>query len=642
MAKKKPEFDLPEPEIIAEGVSPDAAIEFWKQRAKLTDDEAKALGEEAKYRAFYVTGLAKNDLVQLVSDGIEEALKNGETLADFKKRIAAAIQAQGWHDYRVENIFRTNLQTAYAAGRYKKMQAVKASRPYWQYIAVMDRRVRPSHAILHGKIYPADHEFWKTNYPPNGFRCRCGVRTLSERQVKKMGLPVETEMPKADVWTDPKTNMEYFVHFPGADKGFRNNPGKDWVDSGLNLKKHGLENTAPPVPKKEPLTQKKLEADIAAMDTMIQAAGDKETVAELKAKKAELQALLDKKKTQAAKKKLTAQNKKLEQQIGEFPVKTYSGIWQADVTTADWKAKAGSIEAKKTYFQDKLTFGILTPEDEAKFKGLLKDLEEFNKQGQQLYELQKKQKNIQESLSKLKNGGKEDPNPYSESRKDAALWAQTPQEADDVLREKCGEVWRKASKAEKDAIYAYTQGSGGFNRPLRGHDSYWGNFKGLGKVDLNNEGRGAAIKHMTDLINRSSYDKDIWLQRGIETAEGVASFLGIDVHELYALPFNKLQELLKGKELVEHAFMSCGSAKGQGFGGYIFRIYCPKGTKMMYAEPFSHYGAGDKRNWDGKKPQTDFGYEDETIIQRGTKFRVTKVEKVGSKLSFEIEVIEQI
>ena len=120
MAKKKPEFDLPEPEIIAEGVSPDAAIEFWKQRAKLTDDEAKALGEEAKYRAFYVTGLAKNDLVQLVSDGIEEALKNGETLADFKKRIAAAIQAQGWHDYRVENIFRTNLQTAYAAGRYKK------------------------------------------------------------------------------------------------------------------------------------------------------------------------------------------------------------------------------------------------------------------------------------------------------------------------------------------------------------------------------------------------------------------------------------------------------------------------------------------------------------------------------------------
>lgn len=112
--------ELPPWEIIAEPVAPDAAIEFWKQRAKLTDEEAKALGEEVKHRAFYVTGLAKQDLVQLVSDGIEEALKNGETLADFKKRIAAAIQTQGWHDYRVENIFRTNMQTAYSAGRYKK------------------------------------------------------------------------------------------------------------------------------------------------------------------------------------------------------------------------------------------------------------------------------------------------------------------------------------------------------------------------------------------------------------------------------------------------------------------------------------------------------------------------------------------
>ena len=402
MAKKKPDFDLPDPEIIAGGVPPDAAIEFWKWRAKLTDEEAAALGEEAKHRAFYVTGLAKHDLVQLVSDGIEEALKNGETLPRFKERIMAAIQTQGWHDYRIENIFRTNLQTAYAAGRYKKMQAVKASRPYWQYMAVMDKRVRPSHAMLHGKVYPADHEFWASNYPPNGFRCRCCARTLSEHQVKKMHLPVETEMPKAGVWTDPKTGMEYFVHFPGADKGFKNNPGKDWVESGLDLKKHGLKDTAPPVPKKEPLTQKKLEADISAIDTLIQAAGDKEAAAGLEAKKAELQAILDKKKTQAAKKKLNAQNKKLEQQIGEFPVKTYSGIWQADVSTTDWFAKSGSIAAKKAYFQGKLNFGSLTPEETAKFKGLLQDLEEFDAQGQQLYDLQKKQKNIQESLSKLK------------------------------------------------------------------------------------------------------------------------------------------------------------------------------------------------------------------------------------------------
>lgn len=245
MAGNKPRFDLPEPEIIMEGVTPDAALEFWQWRAKLTDEEAKVLGEGTRHRAFYVSGLARHDLVMLVSDGIEEALKNGETLETFKERIAEAIRTQGWHDYRVENIFRTNMQTAYAAGRYKKMQAVKKSRPYWQYMAIMDRRVRPSHAILNGMVYPADHEFWKTNYPPNGFRCRCGVRSLSARQVKRMGLEVQEEMPGPGVWTDPKTEYEYFVHFPGADKGFKNNPGRDWVSDLRDLAVKRLE-TAPP------------------------------------------------------------------------------------------------------------------------------------------------------------------------------------------------------------------------------------------------------------------------------------------------------------------------------------------------------------------------------------------------------------
>lgn len=241
---------IDDPEILAEPVAPEAAIEFWKQRAKLTWEEAKGLADGAKARAFYVTGLYRQDLVNLVSDALQKALEDGETLDDFKKRIADVITKQGWKDYRVETIFRTNMQSAYAAGRYRKMQAVKQSRPYWQYLAIMDKRTRPSHAILHGKVYPADHEFWQTNYPPNGFRCRCGVATLSERQVKAQNLTVEEKMPEASVWTAPKTKMEYFVNFPGADKGFRNNPYAEWASGGkdiLPLICDGLEKAAPEI-----------------------------------------------------------------------------------------------------------------------------------------------------------------------------------------------------------------------------------------------------------------------------------------------------------------------------------------------------------------------------------------------------------
>lgn len=236
MPEKKPDFDFPEPEIIAEGVTPEEAIAWWKQRARLTDAEARALDEGARRRAFYVTGLARRDLVQLVSDGIQAALENGETLPQFRERIKEAIQAQGWHERRVELIFRTNMHAAYAAGRWKKIQAVKEARPYLQYVARMIR-TRPGHAILHLLVYPVDHEFWKSNYPPNGFRCHCDAITLSARQVERRGLTVQKEMPKPGVWTDPKTGMEYFVHFPGADKGFRSNPGRDWLD-GLDLTKY--------------------------------------------------------------------------------------------------------------------------------------------------------------------------------------------------------------------------------------------------------------------------------------------------------------------------------------------------------------------------------------------------------------------
>lgn len=226
---------LNDPEIPAEPVQPEAAIKFWQDKAKLTWAQAQGLSDGAKARAFYVTGLYRQDLVDLVSDALREALENGETLEDFKIRIAQAIQNQGWHDYRIENIFRTNMQSAYSAGRYLKMQAVKKSRPYWQYLAIMDRRTRPSHAVLHELVYPADHDFWSENYPPNGFRCRCCVRSLSERQVKMQDLKVEKEMPGPGIWTDPETGEEVRVNFPGADKGFRNNPFADWASGGSDM-----------------------------------------------------------------------------------------------------------------------------------------------------------------------------------------------------------------------------------------------------------------------------------------------------------------------------------------------------------------------------------------------------------------------
>jgi hypothetical protein len=147
---------------------------------------------------------------------------------------------------------------------------------------------------------------------------------------------------------------------------------------------------------------------------------------------------------------------------------------------------------------------------------------------------------------------------------------------------------------------------------------------------------------MTNLINKSSYDIDIWLQRGIETSQGAASFLGIPERSLRNWTQTRLEQELSKARVTDQAFVSCGSAKGKGFSGYIFNIYCPKGTKMMYAEPFSSYGKGAGLDWNGIAKQPGFGYEDETIILCGTTFRVTKIEKKGGNTYFDLEVVSQI
>ncbi|REC47862.1 MULTISPECIES: minor capsid protein [Chryseobacterium] len=47
--------------------------------------------------------------------------------------------------------------------------------PNLQYLTVGDDRVRPQHQALNGIVKPIKDSFWKTYYPPNGWRCRCYV-----------------------------------------------------------------------------------------------------------------------------------------------------------------------------------------------------------------------------------------------------------------------------------------------------------------------------------------------------------------------------------------------------------------------------------------------------------------------------------
>ncbi len=212
---------------------------------------------------------------------------------------------------------------------------------------------------------------------------------------------------------------------------------------------------------------------------------------------------------------------------------------------------------------------------------------------------------------------------YTQARKDAAVWCKSQEESEKKFEAEQRKYFDNASYEEIDAQYSYTAGSGYINRPLRGYDREWEKkcFKGLGNVSLNNERSVGSkhIKNLTAFIDRTSSTQDIWLQRGIDN-KGLEGFLGVSLEE------SKVKALV-GSVVIDTAFSSCGSAKGTGFSGNILNIYCPKGTKMLYLQGHSAF---------------DDCNENETLIQRNTHYRITKVEYSGWRYFIDIEVVAQM
>lgn len=342
------------------------------------------------------------------------------------------------------------------------------------------------------------------------------------------------------------------------------------------------------------------------------------------------------------------------QQFKDNYVKLKAAIVAKDVLTAklllaDLKAKKAQLEAAAARRASKKAAASLTTTPNTKLGEPLTD-EQFIELANELVqkrlseatsvkmtakyleisiELKKSKVDVALVRSKLSLLGENLDDAYSKSRKDVAMWAQDPMDADKRLRGVCGAVWRAATRDEKEAIHGYTNSYHNIQEPLRGLTYY-------GSASQKSQGL-RRIPHCESIIRKSTYDFDMWVQRGDGMIAlkkfGLLNYSTATDAEIYALV---------GRVGNEGGFWSAGVAKGTGFSGsIIFNIYIPRGTQAMYCEPFSYFGHGSGKSWDGLSPQSSIGYEAEILLQRGTKYRVTKVTKSGSQWYIDVEVIEQ-
>ncbi len=208
-------FDLPDA----------AALRYWQSKIPITDTELSFVQMQARSRAFAVVGVTRMEIIKTLHQSLEHTLKSGESLDSWRKKARQILKK--YPDYRLNNIARTNLQSTYNAGRWAQYEA--AGIEYLRYLAILDRRTRPSHAALDDKVYPRNHAFWDAYYPPQGYQCRCTTQAETGASIDLKGRKIESEMPKG-LMPDP---------------GFRGNNGKDWLHG---LSPAQLDDILTPVP----------------------------------------------------------------------------------------------------------------------------------------------------------------------------------------------------------------------------------------------------------------------------------------------------------------------------------------------------------------------------------------------------------
>lgn len=181
--------------------------------------------------------------------------------------------------------------------------------------------------------------------------------------------------------------------------------------------------------------------------------------------------------------------------------------------------------------------------------------------------------------------------------------------------ESAAKAWNGLSEDEKEALWYYT-----------GTEYKWmNNALRSGKYS---SGGGFAwernrIDAATSALEKTSLEDAAIVRRGTQP-DGVAALFGVGESDLSD---KDVQKAMIGQRVIERGFMSTSASESEGFEGINFEIILPKGTKGIYAEPFSEHGKTSPKNlWDGKKSSKQVGNENEYLIQRNSTFEIVRID----------------
>lgn len=176
------------------------AVEELATRAPVTlrdaaERTARRIAElYSKGRVLAFARAAEEAVTQRVAKLITDAVADGITELEAGRFIAMEaneIQARtsDWTDAYARMAFRTNVNTAVTAGRFRQAQDqdVRAVIPAFRFDAVDDSDTRDNHAAADGIILRVDNPAWNRIAPPLAWNCRCQVSIATAPQLRRAG-----------------------------------------------------------------------------------------------------------------------------------------------------------------------------------------------------------------------------------------------------------------------------------------------------------------------------------------------------------------------------------------------------------------------------------------------------------------------
>ncbi|WP_052494012.1 phage minor head protein [Nitrosospira sp. NpAV] len=231
--------------IQLKALPPKEAIAYFRQKGYKIGFNWQDVWQQEHQAAFTVAKAMQLDILRDIRSGIDAALANGTTFADFRNNLKPLLMQKGWwgraemtdpdtgkvkevqlgSTRRLKTIYDTNLRTAHSEGQWERIQANKASLPYLQYSGNNSEHPRLQHAAWDGLILPADDPFYQAHMPVKAWGCKCRVIQLSQGMMDRRGLTV-SDAPVVPEYTFVNKRSGEVQQIPkGVDPAFHYPPG---------------------------------------------------------------------------------------------------------------------------------------------------------------------------------------------------------------------------------------------------------------------------------------------------------------------------------------------------------------------------------------------------------------------------------